>query len=112
LSFVLKTNENAPIFLASIDGTVMASYENSIIYLYNTLVGRDPDQAGFDYWLDQLDSGSIELGSVAEALISSPEYTNVKEGIVRLYKAAFGRIPDKEGLDYWAGKIDGGVHNL
>ena len=90
----------------------MASYENSIIYLYNTLVGRDPDQAGFDYWLDQLDSGSIELGSVAEALISSPEYTNVKEGIVRLYKAAFGRIPDKEGLDYWAGKIDGGVHNL
>jgi len=90
----------------------MVSYENSIIYLYNSLVGRDPDQAGFDYWLSQLNSGNIELGGLAEALIESPEYSNVKEGIVRLYKAAFGRIPDKEGLDYWAQKINEGAHNL
>ena len=90
----------------------MVSYENSIIYLYNTLVGRDPDQAGFDYWLSQLNSGNIELGGLAEALIESPEYSNVKEGVVRLYKAAFGRIPDQEGLDYWAQKINEGAHNL
>ena len=62
--------------------------------------------------MSQLNSGNIELGELANALIESPEYSNVKEGIVRLYKAAFGRIPDKEGLDYWAQKINEGAHNL
>ena len=32
--------------------------------------------------------------------------------MVRMYQAAFGRIPDNAGLDYWVGQIRAGTHSI
>ena len=88
------------------------NHESAIIHLYQTLVGRDPDAAGFQYWLGEMDAGRVTQGALVEALIKSDEFLSVQDGLVRLYKAAFGRVPDKAGLDYWVGKIEAGEHNL
>ena len=88
------------------------NYNAAIIHLYQTLVGRDPDSAGFQYWLDEMTQGRATQGTLIQALIESDEFSSVQDGLVRLYKATFGRVPDKPGLDYWVGKIDAGEHNL
>ena len=88
------------------------NYDAAIIYLYQTLVGRDPDSAGFQYWATEMKAGRSTQGNLVDALIGSDEFSRTQDGVVRLYKATFGRVPDKEGLDYWVGKIEAGEHNL
>ena len=91
----------------------MTNFGPSIIFIYQTLVDRDPDRAGYDYWLSQIDSGANSLGDLANALARSSEYQNdLAHGVVRLYQAAFGRIPDQEGFEYWQDKLLTGEHTL
>jgi len=91
----------------------MTNFGPSIIFLYQTLVGRDPDRAGYDYWLSQIDAEANSLGDLAGALVRSSEYQNdLAHGVIRLYQAAFGRIPDKEGFEYWQDKLLTGEHTL
>ncbi len=41
-----------------------------IVAIYNHVYGRDPDQAGGDYWLEELDSGKIEKALFILAVIN------------------------------------------
>ena len=41
-----------------------------IVAIYNHVYGRNPDQAGGDYWLKELDSGKIEKGLFILAIIN------------------------------------------
>ena len=88
------------------------NYDAAIIHLYQTLVGRDPDSAGFQYWSTEMGAGRSTQGDLVAALMRSAEFSSTQDGVIRLYKAAFGRIPDKAGYDYWVEKIDNGEHTL
>ncbi len=37
--------------------------------LYKNLFGREPDKAGLDYWVDELNSSKVKLGGVALAIL-------------------------------------------
>ncbi len=45
------------------------SPEQFINSVYNNLFNRDPDQAGFDFWMAELTSGRVSTGQMIEAII-------------------------------------------
>ena len=79
----------------------MASNSTFVQKLYQTILARDPDVPGSAYWTKQLDTGVLSQPQVAYYLFSSPEYQQGVEVIGRLYDAAFLRMPDLPGLQYW-----------
>ena len=76
---------------------------------YTKILQRDPDQAGLDGWVAAVDSGLLTLDQVRSAIIVSPEARDFVLPIVRLYQAAFGRVPDAAGLDGWVDALRSGV---
>lgn len=69
--------------------------------LYQTFLDRQPDAGGLDYYTQKLDSGFLTRAQVAYSFLASPEYNTAAEAVARLYLAAFKRIPDASGLQFW-----------
>lgn len=69
--------------------------------LYQTVLARDPDAAGSSFWTGQLDSGFFTRGQVAFNFLGGGEYEQGAEVLARLFYAAFKRIPDMPGLQFW-----------
>jgi hypothetical protein len=88
-----------------------------VTLLYNNVLHRDPDQGGFNYWMNQLNNGMpreealIGFSESFEnkvALMAFDMDSNIGEGY-RLYQAAFDRTPDLQGLNFWVNKINEGM---
>jgi hypothetical protein len=108
----------------------------SLTSLYQSLLGRAPDQAGLDYWNKQLQSG-VSLSDIIAAMKNSSEYVNHSttttpttvvtpstntgtalgnvnptsnsSAISALYQSLLGRSPDQAGLDYWVKQMQSGT---
>lgn len=80
--------------------------------LYQQAFGRDPDQAGLDYWTDQLSKGKTRE-DVANTFGASPEMENItnarKDWLSSLYNLDFNRGPDLGGFDYWLRQMREGM---
>ena len=88
-----------------------------VTLLYDNVLHRAPDTAGFDYWMNELSHGV----SREQALIGFSESTENKVSLMafsmdgnmgkdyRLYQAAFDRKPDVSGLDYWYHQLNSGM---
>jgi len=80
---------------------------------YIAYYNRPGDPDGVEFWAGRLDGGE-SLNSIIDAFASSEEATSLYDGvatadlIVSVYNQAFGRTPDDDGRDYWAGRIDSG----
>ncbi|MCQ2533559.1 MAG: DUF4214 domain-containing protein [Clostridia bacterium] len=76
---------------------------------YQIALGREADEAGFNSWVDKLNSGAQCGSQVGYGFIFSQEYTNKKtsdEQFVKdLYSMFFGREADEAGFKYWVGKL-------
>ncbi|NPA82172.1 MAG: DUF4214 domain-containing protein [Epsilonproteobacteria bacterium] len=83
---------------------------------YETLLGREADQEGLEYWRDMIDNKHIPREVIFYKFIISPEFTNLSKeyGIVsftsddalkafikRMYLLALNREYDGEGLEFW-----------
>ncbi len=84
-----------------------------ILRLYRTILGRDAEQAGLEYWMQAVADGAT-YGDLTFAFIASQEWKNAvgdglsdEEFVERLYVQALGRPSDPEGLDYWVNDILG-----
>jgi len=58
--------------------------------LYEQLLGRDPDGAGFAFWTG---SGGAGLGQMADSFLTSPEAFNSDFAVMATYQAATGIPP-------------------
>jgi len=58
--------------------------------LYEQLLGRDPDAAGFAFWTG---SGGAGLGQMADSFLTSPESFNSDFAVMAAYQAATGAPP-------------------
>jgi hypothetical protein len=58
--------------------------------LYEQLLGRDPDAAGFAFWSG---SGGAGLGQMADSFLTSPEAFNSDFAVMATYQAATGAPP-------------------
>ena len=95
--------------------------------LYTLFMGRDPDDSGFNDWMNKLDEGVSRL-DVFVGFANSQEFYNICESygitagryvkgydrntinnvnlyVERLYKICLGRIGDKGGQTNWAEKL-------
>jgi hypothetical protein len=58
--------------------------------LYEQLLGRDPDPAGFAFWTG---AGGAGLGQMADSFLTSPEAFNSDFAVMAAYQAATGAPP-------------------
>ena len=73
-----------------------ANYGSILDRLYNSSFGRNADQAGKDYWTNELNMNRATLRDVENAFADSPEAM-----IRNAYKEELGRDADDAGLKYW-----------
>lgn len=77
--------------------------------LYARFLHRSADAAGVQYWAGEIDSGARNAAEVAAEFFHSTEFQHVVDPVVRLYFTAFGRIPDADGVEYWAKAVQQGM---
>ncbi len=72
---------------------------------YEVALGREADEAGYNYWVDGLNNGELCGAQVGFGFIFSEEYTNKnrtnEEFVNDLYAMYFGREADEAGYNYW-----------
>ncbi|MCK5229109.1 MAG: DUF4214 domain-containing protein, partial [Desulfobulbaceae bacterium] len=87
-----------------------------VTIFYRAFFAREPDSAGYEYWLYSLASGtgrldvlygftaSNEFVALCEAygIVAQQTLTPVEQFINRFYEQCLGRSPDQAGLDYWS----------
>ena len=80
---------------------------------YRTILLRNGDEAGINYWVDKLGYNSLSAADLAREFIFSAEFKNQNlddEAFLSvLYQAFFDRIPDESGLSYWYEQLKQGV---
>lgn len=78
--------------------------------LYIGLLGRAADQAGLNFWIQDIASGNRTLNDVQKEFAASPEFAAAYGAITdrtalvsTIYSNLFERAPDAAGLAYWVG---------
>lgn len=91
----------------------LGNTSGEVVRLYNALLGRNPDDQGFNYWVGDILSSNSNgtIQDVARAFSTSTEY-NVRFGaqseeafINQLYNNILGRDADASGYSYWIEEI-------
>ncbi len=67
---------------------------------YRDFLGREADAAGLEYWTGEVGDGGDLMVTVIDRFLRSAEFSP-RFSIARLYLAAFARVPDAGGYDYW-----------
>lgn len=75
---------------------------------YTTILKRDADDDGLNRWVEALQAGT-SAEDIREAIIASAEVSATIAPLVRLYEAAFGRVPEDTGLAGWAAEMRAGT---
>ncbi len=81
--------------------------------LYQSVLGRQADLYGFEFWGDRRDDG-VSWGAIALDLVTSSERLAQHEGfngnaahdVGLLYQALFNRQADASGLAFWTSAMD------
>ena len=78
-----------------------------VFRLYETTLGREPDAAGFNFWIGQMNNG-MSLQTVEGHLVASPEFQATNTGklddsqfVTQLCDQALHRAPEPAELNYW-----------
>ena len=101
------------------------STEDFVELLYQNVLGRDPDEAGFNGWVNNLNNG-MSRSEVVRRFSESQEHINsTADGLetfendsdatvytgrlFRLYEGIFGRAPDEAGFEGWMNNFANGM---
>lgn len=83
--------------------------------MYDTVLQREPDQAGLDIWVDRIEGQLSTLKDVANGFLNSAEF-QAKTGhlsnadyVEFLYLNALGRPSDAAGKAHWVGQLESGA---
>jgi hypothetical protein len=89
--------------------------EAFVTLVYQNVLGRAPDPAGFAYWTGLLNSGAYTRGQVMLGFSESPEYKASsfnKVYVTQMYVGMLRRSPEQEGFDYWVHQMELGQSGL
>ncbi|NHZ38981.1 Ig-like domain-containing protein [Massilia aquatica] len=93
------------------------SEQSALAGLYKSVLGRQADYQGFEFW-SQAEKNGVSLGHIALEIISSPEAQLVNKApfngfiahdLELLYQNIFGRQSDAPGLAFWRAAMEQGV---
>jgi hypothetical protein len=89
-----------------------ASADNSdyVKALYTSVLGRDAEDAGLDYWVAALTNGA-DRASIAQVITGSDESNanSTSDFIDLLYNNALGRTADADGKAFWTQGMEQGL---
>ncbi len=100
------------------------SYSNSywLTANYIAVLGRQPDAAGWIWWMGVLSSGGVTQTQLTADFMADAEYCGFfsqpagcsnppsdSQFLTTLYQNALGRAPDQSGWNYWIGQLASGV---
>lgn len=100
------------------DGTLFLDIEDGaglVKAAYNALLGNSqPDAAGFDFWLDHYEGGTIDTFALTNAFTQTDAFAqqygavlNNAEALVQsIYNNLFDREADAAGLTFWKEYLD------
>lgn len=86
-------------------GATKSNFDELVRAAYKQFLKRDPDPGGYDYWINELESGAYEP-SQFEKVFKGSSY---EDEIANAYDKYLGRTPDKEGLEYWTNQLKSGA---
>ena len=108
----LTASEVTELFISSPEFSQTVS---PIAQLYYAALGRIPDAAGLQYWVNAYQNGA-SLTSISKSFIQSAEFqsnfsaTTDNNGFLDLlYKHVFNRSPDDAGKEYWLSAMAEGM---
>lgn len=93
------------------------SEQSALAGLYKSVLGRQADYQGFEFWA-QAEKAGVSLGHIALEIISSPEAQLttkmpfngfVEHDLELLYQGIFGRHSDAPGLAFWRAAMEQGA---
>ena len=86
--------------------------EGFVTRLYKICLNREPDEAGFQDWVQQLNSGNVTGADVAYGFVFSQEFKSSNPCndcyVTSLYRCFLGREPDENGKLYWLDALNNG----
>jgi hypothetical protein len=81
--------------------------------LYGVALGRESDEEGLDYWVDQVKKSGMTGGDLAKNFLFSDEFMskNVsnEDFVETLYKTFFDRESEADGKAYWVDQLKSGT---
>ncbi|HEX5735108.1 MAG TPA: DUF4214 domain-containing protein [Blastocatellia bacterium] len=83
-----------------------------VTLVYQNVLGRAPDQEGFNYYLGRLNTGSISRGGMMLDFSESAENKNRTYNrvyVTQMYIGLLRRVPEQAGFDQWVGQLDSGT---
>ncbi|MBR1797421.1 MAG: DUF4214 domain-containing protein [Clostridiales bacterium] len=104
---------NIPCLTSAVSAAPNSGAGELVTRLYNYALGRNPDEAGYADWCNQLLYGQINGAEVASGILFSDEYTNLATDnasyVNTLYHVFFNREPDPVGAQVWTTALEQGV---
>ncbi len=82
--------------------------------IYQNILGRAPDQGGYNFWMDKLDRGQMTRGQVMIGFSESEEYrqkSNSEIFVTMIYMGMLRRGPEEDGFNFWVNAMDLNVGN-
>lgn len=111
----LNRGQITPRGLTSILATSDEWLRSSIRSFYTDTLGRDPDEAGYQYWVSQA-RGGMAVADIGAFFYGSEEYFNgfgqadQRTWITDLYTKLLLRTADSGGVDYWQAQLANGMN--
>jgi PKD repeat protein len=86
-----------------------------VMLMFENILLRQPDQSGFNYYVGQLNNGTMTRAQVALSLLHSSEFQRLAASQNRvlvslLYFDLLRREPDAGGFSYYVGQLNSGTH--
>lgn len=102
-------------FVNQFGDTSQLSNTQFVTFLYNTVLHRGPDTNGLNYWVTQLNNGTLDRGQVALDFANSTEYVTKTNPlaydevvVTAAYQGLLGRPADTAGFQYWVNYLAAG----
>jgi hypothetical protein len=86
-----------------------------VTLVYQNVLGRAPDQEGFNYYLTRLNNGTFTRGFIMLDFSESAENKNRtynKVYVTQMYVGMLRRVPEPAGYNQWVGQLDSGTPRL
>ncbi len=111
LTYILQTEPSGD---TTYTGTyrIITDIDRFVTRMYQQCLDRDPDQAGLDGWVGQLENGNMNGAQIAEQFVFSAEMLaknlSNEEFVNVLYRAMMGREADAAGRTGWVNELSNG----
>ncbi len=84
------SNSTPTTFSITEPASTLSLTQRQVVALYQQILGREPDQGGFNFWTGQ---GAASLGQMADSFLTSPEAQGSDFAVLEAYQGALGRFP-------------------